>query len=123
MKESEVSRKVRKTLESLENTGDILWFSRLNSGKVRTEYGSWIKLCNKGTPDYIAIVVNKNRNISLLWIECKSSEGKLRPDQIEFKDKHTKHRDIHYFLISEPSTLCEKILAISYDRLNDIKFM
>lgn len=51
---------------------------RLNSGKVRV--GSrWIRLCPAGTPDLLAL----GRDGRLLWVEVKTTDGKLSRAQQE----------------------------------------
>ena len=122
MKESEVSSKVKKILINLESTGDCVWFERMNSGKVKTEWGTWLQLCRPGTPDFMCIVVNKQKNISVIFIECKSSIGKMSSEQIKFRYKHIKHVDIHYLLISDASKLSKQILNIAFNRVENMEF-
>ena len=72
MTEAEVLKIVLLKLDTLTFTGDIVWYSRLNSGKINL--GSrWIHLCRPGTPDIIAIVDCENGNIKVLFLECKRS--------------------------------------------------
>jgi Holliday junction resolvase len=47
---------------------------RLNSGMAKNN----VKLCPNGTPDILAIMMNK-----ILWIEVKTKNGKLNADQIK----------------------------------------
>lgn len=121
MDEKQVSKQVKNVLERLEYSGDLQWYERLNSGKVRTEYGSWLQLCRAGTADYIAICINKQKSISVIFIECKnSSGGKISPDQHKFCEKFSRIPNFHYVIISDANKLAGYILNIAYDRLNDI---
>lgn len=122
MTESEVSSRVKKTLMNLELTHVIHWWERLNSGRVKTEYGSWLQLCRPGTPDYILICKNKQTTISIIFIECKSSTGKMSTEQHDFCTRYVCQPYIYYFIISDPSKLAGQILDIAYDRLGDIKY-
>lgn len=69
-------------------TGEVEWWSRLNSGRVKTYYGSYIKLCDKDTPDFLALVRGRNHPLLALFIEGKSDSGKLRSGQEIFKQKY-----------------------------------
>jgi hypothetical protein len=121
--EAEISKETRKRLESLECSGDILWYERLQAGRVKTEWGSWLQLCRTGTPDFICAVINKNKTLSLIFIENKKSDGgRWTPEQQEFCNRLTKNRDVHYWLVTDPSTLSKKILEIAFDRLSAIEF-
>jgi hypothetical protein len=121
MTENDVKNRVRKTLSNMEISGDIIFYERLNSGKVKTEWGTWLQLCRAGTPDFMCITVNKKKTISVIFIETKRSVGgNWSLEQRNFNDKYTKHEDIHYFLISDPSKLAKQIYSIAYDRVNDI---
>ena len=50
IKETPLSAQIK---EYLDNRG--IWNERLNSGKIQTMNGNWITLCEKGTPDRIAV--------------------------------------------------------------------
>ena len=69
--EAEIISTVRRRLT---NHPNVLWFDRLNSGKVETRYGSWIQLCRKGTPDFYVIT----RNGKIIFIECKRLKGGVK---------------------------------------------
>jgi hypothetical protein len=94
----------------------------MNAGTVKTEWGSWIRMCRPNTPDFLCVVINKQKNLSVIFIETKSAIGKQSKGQKAFKQQYVKHIDVHYWLISDPSGLAHKILDIAFDRLNDIKF-
>jgi hypothetical protein len=121
MTEAEVSKEIKRTLEVLKCCGDVIWYCRLNSGKVHdSRSGAWIQLCEKGTPDFICIIWNKAKSLSVIFIEAKHSNGgKWEDEQREFCNKYCKG-DIYYFLIKDPTILQKKIMDIAYDRLNDI---
>ena len=85
MKESEVLKSVLNKLDNYELTGDVLWHSRLNSGKIQSKFGGWIQLCRPGTPDIIAIINCMDGTIVVLFIEVKrTGVKKLRFEQQEF---------------------------------------
>jgi len=84
MTESQVLKLVLRKLDTLILSKDIIWHSRLNSGKVNSGV-YWIKLCEIGTPDVIAIVNCHNGKIAILFIEVKRTGIKrLRYEQTQF---------------------------------------
>lgn len=62
-----------------------IYNERLNSGKVETKSGYWITLCEKGTPDRLAIFRGQS-----IFIETKTLGKKPTPEQLE---KHDELRD------------------------------
>jgi hypothetical protein len=79
-KESSLSAQIAAYLS---NRG--IYNERLNSGKVETKSGYWIKLCERGTPDRIAIVRGQ-----AIFIETKILGEKPTKEQLE---KHDELRD------------------------------
>ena len=121
MTEDEVKKEIRKILERLESSGDCIWFDRLQSGMVKTQDGSYVRMCRNGTSDFICIVLNKQKTLSVIFIEAKRSDGGTWSDaQRKFASRYAKPPYIHYFLVSDPSKLTGQILYIAYDRLGDI---
>jgi len=59
--------------------GHRLW--RTNAGKVKTEYGAWIKLLPKGFPDTCGF---RKGDGKFLAIEVKTAKGRMRKDQKQF---------------------------------------
>ena len=108
---------VAKRLEVYKFSKVILWWERLNSGKVRTEYGSWVQMCQKGTPDFIAVIYDKNKNIKVLFFECKRSDGKgtIRLEQKIFMQEMEKYKDIHCHIIENPKEVDAIINKLGYD--------
>lgn len=86
--EKDLIKQIQQRLDIYQLTGEVEFATRLNSGTVKTYYGSYVKLCKKGTPDYLALIRGKSDNIIVLFIEAKSNIGKLRPDQEIFKQKY-----------------------------------
>ena len=84
MKESEIQKAILTKLETHKMAGDVLWFMRINSGKINSgKY--WIKLADIGTPDIMAIVDCRDGRIAVLFIEVKRSGVKrLRYEQQAF---------------------------------------
>ena len=120
--ESSVIREISLVLYQLEGTGDILWFSRLQCGKVKTEWGSWLQLCKSGTHDFIALIRTKQGFLAIIFIEAKSGVGKAvyRPSQEDFKRNYSKHRDILFLLATSGAEVKRFILDNCYDRLADV---
>lgn len=102
--EAEVKKGVEDYLQYAVNQGK-LWFARLNAGDIYipNKDGSHrlFKGVKPGTADYIVIQggeaqlviqkeVHRTRPVAFVtFIECKSSTGKQRPDQIEFEQQIT----------------------------------
>lgn len=85
--EKDIIKQIHKRLAIYSLTGECEWYTRLQSGKVKlNKY--FIKMCDPGTPDYLALVRGRNNNILALFIEAKSDNGKLRASQEEFKQKY-----------------------------------
>ena len=104
MKEKEILRSVILRLKVYELTGDVLWHSRLNSGKINTGRG-YVQLCEAGTPDVMAIVRGVNK-IIVVFIECKATGvKKLRYEQKEFFKSMAHHEYIFCVLINDPKQL------------------
>ncbi len=119
MLEKEVMLQVKKILSQYEQTGEVEWWERLNSGKVRIG-AHYIAMCRKGTPDFVAIVRNFSKQLSVVFIECKSDTGTLRPEQLDFCNNYNIKPGFHILTISEPKELRSFINSISYDFLQDL---
>jgi hypothetical protein len=121
MTEDQVKKEIRKILERLEVAGDVIYFDRLQSGLVKTQDGSYVRMCRNGTSDFICVIKNRSASISIIFIEAKNSEGGVWSEaQRQFAQQYAKPPYIHYFLVSDPSKLAGQILDIAYDRLQDI---
>ncbi len=59
-----------------------IYNERLNSGKVETKSGYWITLCERGTPDRLAVVRGQ-----AVFIETKTLGKKPMPGQLEKHDE------------------------------------
>lgn len=82
-------------LSILRMTGEVINFHRLHAGKVKNQFSNaWIKLGDKNDPDWIVLVRNREDKITLLYIECKSDTGKLKPGQEEFIKRHSHKTDV-----------------------------
>lgn len=109
MTESEVLKSVVKKLKFLELTGDVVWHSRLNSGKININ-GGWVQLCQAGTPDIISIINCKNGKIAVLFIECKRTGiKKLRYEQNIFFMKMETAPMVLCIVINDPKQLHQAI--------------
>lgn len=115
--ERETMQQIKDALESYQWQKVCIWFSRLNSGKVKTTFGTWLQLCPSGTPDYICLIRDKQARISVLFIEAKSSEGKQSSDQISFQKRFNGVRDVYYMVIRDVSELHRFIKEVGFDTL------
>lgn len=122
MLEKEVVKQIDQDLSIRNMMGEVEWYTRLNSGKVRTQFGSWIKLCESGTPDFIALVRNKQNGITVLFIEAKGEGGSLRTEQIRFAEVHNKKKDFFVIKVDDISQLRTFINEIAVDKLEEIKW-
>jgi len=114
-KEKDVLSGVRERLKIYEFHKVVLWHERMNSGKVKTEFGTWVQMAVKGTPDVVAVVRNKQGGISLLFFELKSDTGTLRPEQKEFRDRFIGCKDVMYAVITDPNQIDTIISDIGID--------
>ena len=76
-KESSLSAQIAEYL-----TTRGIYNERLNSGRVETKSGYWITLCERGTPDRLAIVRGQS-----IFIETKTLGKKPTPEQLEKHDE------------------------------------
>lgn len=122
MLEAEILKSTGQRLSIWETTGEVIWYERLQCGRVKTQYGSWIKLCRPGTPDYCAIVRNQTKGLDLLFIECKRADGKgkLSDVQIKFQNKYKNVQNTHYLIIDHPDYVDHYIDNICIDRIKEI---
>ena len=113
--EKEVMSGIKSCLEKWEYRKTVEYWERLNSGKIQVGY-RWVQLAKKGSPDFICILRNKAKNLSLLFIEAKSDVGQLRLEQKQFRDKFTGLKDIGYFVIRDSQELDTIIRDIGWDK-------
>lgn len=121
--ESQISKNVKNTLLACELAGSVLWFERLNAGKVRTEFGSWIQLCRQGTADFIAILPIENGTI-VYFMEIKSHTGEQKENQKEFQ-KQVEEWGAIYEIVRDASQVrytVEKVTNFERNKLNSIIF-
>lgn len=121
--EKDVSKEVKIALDALEASGACLWWERLNSGKIRTEYGSWLQLCRNGTADFIAVLPVKN-GVIVYFMETKSDNGRQTPQQKEFEAKVTSWGAIYDVVkdVKQVRTTVEQITGFYKNKLDGIEF-
>ena len=113
--EKDLMKQISHRLDLYKGMGQVEWWARLQSGKVKNIYSNtWIRLCDKGTPDYIALIRNKQEGITVLFIEAKSDTGYLRKEQLRFIDKHSK-KDILVLVVKDIKHLNDMIDMIAKD--------
>lgn len=86
--EKNLMKQISQRLSIYQQCRMVEWYGRLNSLKVKTIYGGVVQGLPKGTPDYIAIIRNKQDALTVLWIEAKSDRGTLRKEQKDFLKKY-----------------------------------
>lgn len=121
--EKEVSKSVKLALADLESAGAVCWFERLNAGKVRTEYGSWLHLCRPGTADFIAILPVTD-GVIVYFIECKSDTGVKKPLQNKFKLNVESWGALYEIVtdVKQVRITVEKVTEFYKNKLNNIEF-
>jgi hypothetical protein len=77
MKESEILKATLDLLEALRRKGLPVKFTRTNAGRIQTNTGRWIQLCEEGWADITGAITGIP-----VMIECKSCRGKQREAQI-----------------------------------------
>ena len=96
--EAEVKKEVEALLKILTTQGKV-WYERMNAGAIIRGRHNVMRGAKKGTADFIVIqggevqmrhgvqqTVHAKHPIAFVtFIECKSSTGKQKPDQIEFE--------------------------------------
>lgn len=102
--ERDLNTHIKDKLGLYELVGNIVWHSRLNSGSIKTYFGSHTKLCNKGTWDWVVVFRNREDGLSLLFIEGKSDTGKLRTDQKLFQERYNK-KDVYFLVVIDPKDI------------------
>jgi hypothetical protein len=105
-------------------SGDIYYFQRMNAGAVNM--GShYMRLCEPGHFDLIAIMPDPSKRLLLAFIELKrpDTKAKLSPDQELFQRKYSnKHPGIKFWLVQSSKELSRLISENIYNRLNDVEF-
>ena len=120
LKEKDLLKSVIQRLKIYEQCGNVVWWGRLQSLKVRTRMGGWIMGCPKGTPDLLALVRNRLNGITALFLECKSSTGKLTKEQKEFMNLYSMKSDVKVLEIREPKQLDDWIDRYGKDFVDTI---
>lgn len=121
--EGKIKSECSKYLSSLLLSGDIIYYQRINSGKIKSAYGSWVQLAEKGHFDFIVLFNNKEHNLSFAFIEVKRSDkvAKLDPDQVSFKNKYEgKNTNVYFWLVQSGKEVSKRIMSCAYDRMKDI---
>lgn len=118
--EKDLFQSIKQRLEIYELTGEILWWARLNSLRVKTLYGGIVNGCPKGTPDIVSIVKSRDSSIICLFLELKSSSGSITKEQIEFWSKYNCKEGIQVLEIRDPNELDDWISENAYDFTKDL---
>jgi hypothetical protein len=122
--EGKAKADVVKSLKQLLSTGDIYWFSRMQSG-IFTMGDCHIHACEPGTFDLIATFQDKKKNLVLAFIEVKRTDIKpfLSESQKAFKMKYDgKHANILFWLVQSGKEVKRLVLDNCYNRVDAIDF-
>lgn len=115
-------KQIKKKLDMYQHHGTVEWWTRLQSGAIRIGLYS-MRFSESGTPDFVAIVRNKEKGITCLFIEAKSDTGILSPKQRIFSEKNNLKKDIHVITVRSISEIESFINNIAYDKTNDLPEM
>lgn len=115
--ESEFNSALKKALELFEYHKTILWWERLQSGKVNTVRGGWVQLCRPNTPDWVVVFYGKTKQILLLFIEGKSDAGIkiIKEGQNEFMNHYNQFNGIRVMRTNSIEEVKSFIEQNSYD--------
>lgn len=118
-KEADLMKQVSQRLDIYKLCGQVEWWTRLNTGRIKTYYGSYVQLCNKGTPDFLALIREKSGKLCALFIETKADRGNMTKDQKVFFNQYTK-KDIWMLCIKNIAELDYEIDQYAIDKLKEI---
>lgn len=121
MLERDLSKSIRIALDGYQMCGEVEWWMRINSGSIKSVYGGYLKLAPEGTPDFIAVIRNKEGGLSVVFVEAKGQTGQLRPSQVVFSEKYNKKKDIYVIKVSDVKELHKFINEIALDTTENIK--
>lgn len=119
MTEKELSRLVVKSLGVWETTGVIVYWERLNSGRINLG-NHWIKLCREGTPDFLVVFRNKEDGLHLMFLELKGAHGQLRKSQRDFMAKYAEKKDVSCHVIREQTEVSYLLNNLGIDLVAQI---
>lgn len=119
MKESDVMKGIRRCLDTWSISGVVKWYTRIQCGKIRIG-AHFLQLSMPGTPDYLALMRGRQDQLIAVFIEAKSPDGRLRPEQIGFQTKHHNGQDVFVLTIRDAKHLHEFIAAHGFDLLGTI---
>jgi hypothetical protein len=91
-------------LVALEQLG--IWAMRVNSGMARRG-GGMIHLAEVGTPDILLIGPGP---VAGAWLEVKTATGKLRPEQLEWQQRATRH-GVRFAVVRSVEQACRAVQA------------
>lgn len=103
--EKDLFHSIKQRLNLYQMTGECEWWGRLNSLKVKTIYGGIVQGLPKGTPDILALIRNRQEGLTALFLELKSDTGKLRKEQIEFRERYHRRAGFVFMEIREVKEL------------------
>jgi hypothetical protein len=96
---------------------EVFHHDRLNSGTVQTKDGRYIRLAKSGTPDIFAVVVGKDGNTHLLFIECKAPGKHIVTEspQAYFRDRIKHLKNVHHIEATSTTAVSKVLLPLIYD--------
>jgi hypothetical protein len=119
--ERDLIDEINKYLRSSDNKTVLFWM-RVHLGSFRNDFGVRIMTRKElvGTPDFLIVVWNKQKGLSIIFAEAKSDTGNLRKEQEEFFNKYSKIENIHPLVIRDIKELKNIINKIAYDRAQEL---
>ncbi|OPZ89195.1 MAG: hypothetical protein BWY74_02831 [Firmicutes bacterium ADurb.Bin419] len=119
--ERDLIDEINKYLRSSDNKTVLFWM-RVHLGSFRNDFGVRIMTRKElvGTPDFLIVVWNKQKGLSIIFAEAKSDTGNLRTEQEEFFNRYSKIENIHPLVIRDIQELKNIINKIAYDRVQEL---
>lgn len=125
LKEADVAKGVRSRLELWRIRNIVSRYERIQCGKIKTIYGSWIKLCDEGFPDYM-VFIPLGKMLHLAFFETKKPVGgTISYSQMLFAKTHGEYINTSWDLITDPNQVdirIEKLTGYTQKALDGIKF-
>ena len=121
--EGRVKADVSKVLNQLLSMGDILYWTRMQSGQFKVDK-CYVHACEPGTFDLLAVFPDKKKNLCVAFIELKRADRPafLSDSQKAFKAKYDgKHANILFWLVQSAAEVRTLIRKHGYDRLKDVE--
>lgn len=120
--EKDVVKDIKETFGVWQMCGVVVFWKRLQVGTLQNN-GRYVRFGEKGDPDFVSVIRNKQGNLSLIFAEAKRGDGKgkLSDEQEEFRDKYKNEKDVYWIEITDKRQLTDLLNEIGIDRTEEIK--